>query len=389
MAESIDAYEREILVSYCEIYLKSDPVRKRYEQLLENNTRKALEKEGIPFKFGRKRLRLVVKTKEHEKASLALKRVPGIASFSVCSFLPTSELGRIKEFCREKYPEWIGDSETFAVRVKRNGTHDYSSKDAEREIGSAIKRKVDLSNPKKTIHIEIDGNETHVYTSKEKGIGGLPVGASGRMLSLLSGGIDSPVSSFLMMKRGCKVDFIHFHSFPIVSNKSVDKAQRLAQILSFFQGKSRLAIVPFAEIQMAIKTGANEKHRVMLYRRSMVKIAEKIAEKDCIISLCTGESLGQVASQTLENLVATNSAVKMPIMRPLIGMDKEEIIMIAKKIGTYETSIEPHEDCCTLFVPKHPATKTIAKELLATEKKIGLTRLENKAIKETKTVWIE
>jgi len=374
--------QEEILLRYGEIFLKSDPVRQRYELILENNIKNALRKEGLEFSLRRKRLRCYVKGENIKAISRVLANIAGLVSFSVCDYLKTADLEEIKGFCKKNYDKWIKKNLLFAVRAKRVGKHDYNSHDIENEVGSVIDRKVNLSKPDVTVFVEVSGEDTHIFTSSIKGVGGLPVGASGRILSLLSAGIDSPVSSFMMMKRGCRVDFLHFHSFPLVSNKSMQKAAELVKILNKFQVKSRLFIVPFLDIQMKIKTGVPEKYRVILYRRAMLKIAEKIAGKEKIIALSTGESLGQVSSQTMDNLETTNLAVKLPILRPLIGMDKQEIMELAKKIGTYETSIEPHEDCCTLFVPKHAATISKAKEMENMEKKMKLSLLINKAVKQ-------
>jgi len=217
----------------------------------------------------------------------------------------------------------------------------------------------------------------------------MPVGSSGSVLSLISGGIDSPVASWMMMKRGCRVNFVHFHSFPLVSKKSYFKTKTLCQILSKYQGKTRIYFVPFAPVQTWLKTNILNKYLVIFYRRLMFKIAQEIAKKQEIKALVTGESLAQVASQTLDNLAVIDQAVEMPVLRPLIGFDKEEIITLAKKIGTYETSVEHQEDCCSLFVPRHPATKANLEKILEEEKKIPLEKLLKEALKEAEVVVIK
>jgi thiamine biosynthesis protein ThiI len=376
-------YVNEVLVRYGEIFLKSEPVRKRYELVLENNIRNALKRKGIDFSLYRKRFRFFVAGAGEGAVNEVLRKTPGVVSFSPCFRIKSSDLKVIRKFCADNYESWIRKGKSFAVRARRTGKQTYTSNDAEREIGAVIDRKVNLSRPDRTVSLEIWDGECYVYTDTVRGVGGLPVGASGRVMSLLSAGIDSPVSSFLMMKRGCRVDFVHFHSFPVVSNRSITKARELAAILNSFQLKCRLFIVPFSGVQLKIKTGVPEKYRVILYRRAMLKIAGKIAEREGVKVLCTGESLGQVSSQTLSNLVTTDSTIRMPVLRPLIGMDKEEITALAKSIGSYEVSIEPHEDCCTLFVPKHAATQSEAREMEGFEKKLKLGYLVNKAVKNT------
>ena len=239
------------------------------------------------------------------------------------------------------------------------------------------------------VYKEVSKNDSYVFTENEKGIGGLPVGSSGKVMSMLSGGIDSPVSSFLVIKRGCSVELIHFHSFPLVSSKSIEKAKALARALGKFQMKIRMHLVPFADYQMKVKAGSEQRNRVLLYRRGMLKIAEKIAEKNKIGCLVTGEAIAQVSSQTLDNIAITNEAVKMPVLRPVLGFDKEEIIAISKKIGTYEISIQPHEDCCTLFVPDHASAKGNLAEIKEIEKGLKLNPLMNKIIKKEEIVEIK
>ena len=230
----------------------------------------------------------------------------------------------------------------------------------DREVGGAVADefgfKVDLENPELTISIEILPEGAYVSAGKIPGAGGLPVGITGRGLTLLSGGIDSPVAAHRMMKRGLHVDFVHFHGHPLVTTASRDKALELATHLTRFEGRATLMLVPFGILQREIVAKSLRPLRVVMYRRFMMRIAAELARKIGATVLVSGESLGQVASQTLENMMVIQTATTMPILRPLVGMDKNEIIVEARKLGTFETSILPDEDCCTLFTPPHPET---------------------------------
>ena len=348
-----DSAQEEILVRVGEIFLKSKPVMERFSLILDNNIMNALKKEGLEFSIYKKRFRIFIRAEEIGKAKKIVANVPGIHSFSQCMHIESNELAGIKNFVAENYAKWIAENESFAVRAKVDSEQKYGGKDVEIEVGNVVKRKVNLSRPDRTIFIEVSKNDSYVFTENEKGIGGLPVGSSGKVLSMLSGGIDSPVSSFLVMKRGCSVELIHFHSFPLVSSKSIEKAKALARALGKFQMKIRMHLVPFADYQMKVKAGSEQRNRVLLYRRGMLKIAE------------------------------------MPVLRPLLGMDKEEIIAISKKIGTYEISIQPHEDCCTLFVPDHASAKGNLAEIKEIEKGLKLNPLMNKIIKKEEIVEIK
>ncbi|MEM5847228.1 MAG: tRNA uracil 4-sulfurtransferase ThiI [Candidatus Aenigmatarchaeota archaeon] len=375
--------EEEILVRYGEIFLKSEIVRRIYEKKLIENIEASLRKAGIEFEIYRIRGRIFIKTEKIKKTCDVLKKVFGIVSFSPCFHLKTSKKEEIIEFFRKNYSKLIKPGKTFALEVKRIGKHDYSSQELAREAGKVIKRKVNLSKPQVKIFIEVRDQDTYVYTKKIKGLGGMPVSSSGKVLSLISGGIDSPVSSWLAMKRGCKVVFVHFHSFPLVSKVSMEKTRELVKLLSEYQGKSRVYFIPFSEVQMKIKTLAQAKYRIVLYRRAMIKIAEEIAKKENAKALVTGESLAQVSSQTLDNMLAIEEATSLPILRPLVGMDKNEIIELAKKIKTYQISIKPQEDCCTLFVPKHPTTRAKLEIVKKIEKKLKLEKEIRKVLKKT------
>ena len=378
----------EVLIRYGELFLKSEPVRRIYEKKLVENIKNFLKKNEIEFEIYRKRGRIFIKSKKIKKVCEILKNIPGITSFSPCYHLQTSNLKKIKNFVEKNYENWISKKKSIAVRVRRIGKHRFTSKEVEDEVGKVVNRKVNLKNPDVTIGIEIRDNDTYIFTEKVRGVGGLPISCSGKVLALLSGGIDSPVASFLMMKRGCKVHFIHFHSFPLVSKRSIEKVKELIKILNKFQNKSKLYLIPFADIQTEIKTKIDAKYRIIFYRRFMLKISEEIAKKERAKALVTGDSLGQVSSQTLENISVINESIKIPIFRPLIGFDKEEIISLAKEIGTYEISIKPQEDCCSLFVPKHPVTKAKIEKIKNLEKELKTKKLIRNAIKNAEIIFI-
>jgi thiamine biosynthesis protein ThiI len=263
----------------------------------------------------------------------------------------------------------------------------------EREIGGRIHEargwKVDLTAPELEIHVQMLTRDAFYYFGKEKGAGGLPTGTAGRVACLLSGGIDSPVAAWRMMKRGCDVTFIHFHSYPILSRASVEKAQQLAGVLTRYQQKSRLYLVPFGEIQQQVLLAIPGPMRVVVYRRLMLRIAERIARTRRAQALVTGDAVGQVASQTLENLAVVGAAATLPLFRPLIGMDKDEIMDEAKRLGTYGISIIPDQDCCTLFTPRNPLTKARLHEIERAETALPIEELVAKAVTDVEVVDLE
>jgi thiamine biosynthesis protein ThiI len=252
---------------------------------------------------------------------------------------------------------------SFRVKVRRiNKQFPIPSPQVERALGerviAATGWPVDLTTPELTLRVEALKEHALVYAVREPGAGGLPLGTGGKVLCLMSGGIDSPVAAWRMIRRGCRVSFIHFHAYPILSRASQDKARQLVQTLTRAQLSSRLFLVPFGAVQQQVLLNVPAPLRVIIYRRLMVRIAEAVAERHGALALVTGDVVGQVASQTLENIAAVNRVANMPMFRPLIGDDKEEITAIARTIGTYDTSVIPDEDCCTLFTPRLPSTRT-------------------------------
>jgi len=288
-----------------------------------------------------------------------LSRTFGLANFSLARRAPL-DIDAIGAGILEHLPHEAVES--FRVTVRRaDKQFPMPSPEIEREIGSRVQDargwKVDLSNPAYVIWVEIVPGEAFYHFGKLPGAGGLPTGASGRVAVLLSGGIDSPVAAWRMMRRGCHATLIHFHSYPFLSRSSQDKARELAKVLTRFQLHSRLYLVPFGELQRQITLTVPGPLRIVIYRRMMLRIAERLARASKALALVTGDVVGQVASQTVENMSVISSATTMPVLRPLIGMDKEEITAAAERLGTYLISIVPDEDCCTLFTPRHPATR--------------------------------
>ena len=291
-----------------------------------------------------------------------LSKTFGVANFSRArrSGLTIDEISAsiLDDVTACKYPDGL----SFRVTARRaDKAYPLTSPEIEREVGGRIKAatnwKVDLTHPELVVTIEILPNEAFFSLEKHRGPGGLPSGTSGRVLSLLSGGIDSPVAAFRLMSRGCRVRFVHFHSYPLLSRASLDKVHEIAELLTTYQLTSRLYVVAFGEIQRQIVLSAPPRLRVVLYRRLMMRIAERLALRCRAGALVTGEAVGQVASQTIENLSVINAAVSLPVLRPLIGSDKDEISDEARSLGTYPISIIPDQDCCQLFTPRNPTTR--------------------------------
>jgi thiamine biosynthesis protein ThiI len=270
--------------------------------------------------------------------------------------------------------------ESFQIRARRTfKVFPMTSEAVNRVLGTLVLERfptrVDLTRAALTVHVELLPRDALVYVDRLPGPGGLPVGVSGRVVALLSGGIDSPVAACRMQKRGCEVEFVHFHAVPYLPPTSQAKVRALVGRLVPHQFAARLWMVPFGEIQREVVLTVPPPLRVVVYRRLMGRIAEVLAQRTGALALVTGESVGPVASQTLENLARTTEVVGLPVLRPLIGMDKEEIIREAKAMGTYEISIEPDQDCCTLFVPKHPETRTSAAAVARAEMRLEVARL--------------
>jgi thiamine biosynthesis protein ThiI len=286
----------------------------------------------------------------------------------------------------------LGDRQCRSFRVsarRADKRYQLTSPQVEREVGGRIREArgwhVDLDEPELEIRLELLTNQSFYFFGKERGPGGLPTGTAGRVACLLSGGIDSPVAAHRMMKRGCTVTFVHFHSYPILSRASQEKARELVTLLTKWQHHSRLYLVPFGEIQQQVVLSVPGPMRVVVYRRLMLRIAERVARLRHCQALVTGDVVGQVASQTLENMAVIGHVATLPILRPLVGMDKDEITTEAQRLGTYPISIIPDQDCCTLFTPRHPLTRAKLHDVEQAETSLPIDELVARAIAEAAT----
>ena len=379
-----------VLIRYHEIALKKGN-RAYFTEMLKRNIVASVKDLGAKeIRSLPARLVLTFRNEiDPETLSQRISSVFGIANFSL---VQRSE--RDIDQLRRRILAGLNGAHFASFRIdtqRGDKSFPLNSPEINRQLGAAVQEKtgarVDLDNPEFTVYVEILPKDTFFGFNKLPGAGGLPVGTSGRLLSLISGGFDSPVAAYRMMQRGCRVIFVHFHSAPYQDKTSQDKVRELVKLLTRHQFQSRLYMVPFGEIQRQIVAAVTRPLRVVLYRRMMLRIGERIARREKARALVTGESLGQVASQTLENMTVIQQAVTMPILRPLVGMDKQEIVDQARRIGTFETSSIPDQDCCQLFVPKHPATKARFDEVEADEAKLDVSELvryglENASIEE-------
>ena len=385
-----------LIVKYGEIGVKG---KNRYifeNKLIKNvkNILKPIGKFNVYKEYGR--IYVDLDGYDYEEVVEEVKKVFGIVG--VCPAVRAEkDYNLLKELALKMLEEKIEQGyKSFKVDSRR-GDKDFklTSQEMSLDIGgylvSQVKDKiaVDVRNPEVKIHCELRQNHVMVYSDTIPGYGGLPLGTNGRAMSLLSGGIDSPVASWMVAKRGMELECIHFHSYPFTSEKSQEKVRDLAQILSKYCGRVRLHKVNMLEIQKAIGLNCKDEEMTIISRRFMMRIAERVAESRHCDALVTGESIGQVASQTIQGLTCTNASVKMPVFRPLIAMDKTEIIEVAQKIGTFETSILPEEDCCTVFSPKKPVTKPKLDRIEADEASLDVEGLIADAIEKMEVEIIE
>jgi tRNA uracil 4-sulfurtransferase len=367
-----------VLIRYHEIALKKGN-RPYFTELLKRNLIAAVKDLGVK-EIRSLPARLLVtfsNTIDQQTAVTRIRSVFGVANFSLVERTPR-EMDRIERRILECLDGMSFSS--FRIETQRGDkSFPLISPEINRQLGARVKERsgarVDLTNPELTITVEILPKDAFFGFDKISGAGGLPVGASGRVVSLISGGIDSPVAAYRMMQRGCRLIFVHFHGAPYLDKTSQEKVRMLVSTLTRHQYLSRLHLVPFGEIQRQIVAAVGRPLRVVLYRRMMLRIAEVLARAEKAKALVTGESLAQVASQTLENMAVIQQASTLPILRPLVGMDKQEIIDQARRIGTFDTSSIPDQDCCQLFVPKHPATKACLSEVEADESKFDVNEL--------------
>ena len=382
------------LVKYSEIGLKGKN-RYKFEDALVSRIRETLKEYDGVFNVYKEQERIYIDSNKDfseifDNVVEKLKKVFGV--FTICPIKKiafTSDYkvlsNEILNFVKNVY----GDDPSFTFKVKTrrvNKSFDMHSDDVSAELGHDIleeykNTKVDVHNPEVRIFVEIR-NHINIYSEKIQGPGGLPVGTSGKAMLLLSGGIDSPVAGYMIAKRGVVLNAIYFHAPPYTSDRAKQKVIDLAKIVARWAGHIKLHIINFTDIQLAIYEKCPHDELTIIMRRYMMKIAEIIANKENCLALITGESIGQVASQTVESLRSTNEVCKLPVFRPLIGFDKEEIVEVAKRIETFETSILPYEDCCTIFVAKHPVTKPNLNHIYRSEEKLKdvIEELLNKAI---------
>jgi tRNA uracil 4-sulfurtransferase len=369
--------EHGVLVHYHEIGLKGRN-RGFFERRLAQNVERALR--GLDH--GRVEIlsgRLLVHFAEPATGGHleSIARTFGVAFIAPCLVVPTDVDAMIAATLELLRDRSFGK---FAIAARR-ATKEFAltSRDINIKLGAAVQASmdvaVDLSSPDVTVHADVLGGRTFLYADRMPGPGGLPVGASGKVVALLSGGIDSPVATYRVMRRGSKAVLVHFHSAPFTDRSSVRKANEIARIVAERQGRTTLYVVPLGEAQQQIVVAAPPALRVVLYRRLMVRVAARIAAAEGAKALVTGDSLGQVASQTIENIACVDDASPMTVLRPLIGDDKQEIIEQAKTIGTYDISIQPFEDCCSLFVPRSPATRATTDECRAAEAELDVDAL--------------
>ncbi|MGF7186565.1 thiamine biosynthesis protein ThiI [Desulfitispora alkaliphila] len=378
-----------VLIRYGEIGIKGKN-RGEFEKKLINNINKVLHSNGVETKVQKTFGRMFVPLDNNwEVVKESLQRVFGIVSFSPCFKLPL-DIEKAKEAALNDIKGCEG--KTFKVNTKRaNKDFEYKTYDVNHLIGSHILRNtedltVDVKNPDINISVEIRDENIFLFSKTIPAAGGLPVGTNGKGLLLLSGGIDSPVAGYLTMKRGVQIEAIHFHSFPFTSDRAKEKVLDLGRIMAGYGGKVKLHIVHFTEIQTEIKKHCPEDLGITIMRRMMVRIAERLARKRRALALVTGESIGQVASQTLESMFTIENVIKIPVLRPLVAMDKTEIIDLAREIGTYETSILPYEDCCTIFVPKSPKTRPRVVQAESAEEGLDIEALIEKAMENIETI---
>ena len=372
-----------IVVHYKELALKGRN-RPWFVQLLVRNLRialKGIDVTSVRSVMGRIEIDLGP-TASYDEARARVRRVFGIANFSHAGHGPHDFRALADAILAD-----LGDREVASFRVSARRADKrvpFTSPQLEREVGGLIKEakgwRVDLTNPELTIHLEFLPGQAFYFFGKEQGAGGLPTGTGGRVACLLSGGIDSPVAAYRMMRRGCNVYFIHFHSYPILSRASIEKVQEIAGLLTSYQQHSRLALVAFGELQQQVVLAVPPEFRVVIYRRLMLRIAEKIARKWHAKALVTGEVVGQVASQTIENLTAIAEVSNLEILRPLVGMDKDEISDQAEAIGSLPISNIPDQDCCTLFTPRNPATRARLNDVLRAEAALPIDEMVASAV---------
>jgi len=387
-----------LIIRYGEIGLKGQNKKSFIGQLIKNidNAVTDLGDFEITTVYGR--IYLHVDGENLEKATERLTNVPGIVSISPAATVKF-EFESLKNNALTLFKKEVQDyPTTFKVNTRRaDKSFPLKSPEINSELGACILRNVesperelnvDVHNPEHMLEVEIRRGKIYIFIKRFAGPGGLPVKSSGKALLLLSGGIDSPVAGWLGLKRGLSIDAVYFHSFPYTGDRAKEKVVDLSRVLSHYGGNIKLHIAYFTEIQQEIAKYCPDRYTVTIMRRMMIRIANKIAEQNNDLALITGESLGQVASQTLEGIASSDDIAELPVLRPLITMDKNEIIKISKKIGCYDISIRPYEDCCTVFVPDSPVTKPKLDKVRAAESSLDIDKLLENALEKTEVMQV-
>lgn len=376
-----------LLCKYGEIILKG--ANRRYFEDMLCKTIRFRAKHFGKFTVTRSQSTIVIEPTDDScdidgmfETTLKIFGIVGVSRCAVCE----KDMDAIRAAVRDYIPQFLAGKKTFKVEAKRSDKQfPLKSPEIAREIGGEIlsvlpKLKVDVKNPEITVNVEIREFGAYLHAGQFKGAGGIPVGTSGKALLLLSGGIDSPVAGYMIAKRGVQVEAVHFESFPYTSERAREKVFELARIVAQYAGSINLHVVSLTHIQEELVKNCEEDYFTLILRRYMMAIADRIAKANGCGAIVTGESLGQVASQTMPAIGVVDPLASVPVFRPCIGLDKEEIIQIARKIGTFETSIQPYEDCCTVFTPRHPKTKPTIEGVLEQQNRLPFEALIEEAL---------
>ena len=384
-----------ILLKLGEVVLKGLN-RRSFEDKLMSNIRRRLQHCG-KFQVVSRQSTIYVEPAgegcDMEEAYALCKRVFGVIAVTRARPCPKDKDAMVS--CAKSYlGDHLARAKTFKVETKRSDKHfSMNSMEISQYVGGALHDayphlKVDVHNPELCVHVEVREKAAYVHGPSEPGAGGLPIGMGGKAVSLLSGGIDSPVASWMIAKRGVQLELVHFFSPPYTSQQAKEKVIALARELTPWCGRMTLSIIPFTEIQEEIRRACPEDHFTLIMRRFMMRLAERVARRTGCKALVTGECLGQVASQTMDALTVSDDACAMPVLRPVIGMDKEEIVRLSRKIGTFDTSILPYEDCCTVFTPRHPRTHPVLEEVVQYEAALDIEGLIQRAMEGVERVTV-
>ena len=388
-------YKELILCKYGEIVLKGLN-RGYFEDLLQKELERRLRGCGNFKVYKEQSTAYIEPVDESADIEEALERAKTVFGFATvtraCVVEKTMEA--ILDAAKNYLPRYMQGVRTFKAEAKRSDkSFPVKSPELSAAVGGAVLEsvrgiRVDVNHPQMTLRVEIRAFGAYLHAGAEKGAGGIPTGSAGKALLLLSGGIDSPVAGYMMAKRGCVVEALHFESFPYTSEQAKEKVLELAKEVTVYTGSMKVAVLSLTKIQEELVRKCDEEYFTLLLRRFMMRLAERVARRDGASALITGESLGQVASQTMQALAVTNGTVSLPVFRPCIGMDKEEIIGISRKIGTFDTSFLPYEDCCTVFTPKHPKTRPELSKVEEQEARLDVTALEEEALSTLTYHWV-